>query len=148
MRERLVRRRGAGGRPLQVGALPYRVRSDGSIEILLVTTRGTGRWMVPKGWPMAGKTLAEAAAQEAYEEAGVRGSIADEEIGRFDHSKTRLMGLPLRCTVAVFPMKVERELERWPERGQRRRRWFGVEEAARMVQSARLSQILIDHCGR
>ncbi|HLL59899.1 MAG TPA: NUDIX domain-containing protein, partial [Allosphingosinicella sp.] len=57
--------------PLQVAALPYRRGADGSVEVLLVTTRGTGRWMVPKGWPMRGKSHAEAAAQEAFEEAGV-----------------------------------------------------------------------------
>ncbi|HWH17859.1 MAG TPA: NUDIX hydrolase [Allosphingosinicella sp.] len=130
------------GRRLQVGALPYRQKEDGSLEVLLVTTRGTGRWMVPKGWPMAGKSFAEAAEQEAFEEGGVRGSISAEEIGSFDHDKTRLLSRPLRCKVAVYLMKVEHEMTRWPEQGERRRRWFGLEEAARAVSSERLSQII------
>lgn len=127
---------------LQVGALPYRRRADGSFEILLVTTRGTGRWMVPKGWPMIGKSHAEAAAQEAYEEAGVRGSANPVELGRFDHEKSRFPDSSLQCTVAVFAMPVEEELTQWPERGQRTRRWFSVKEAAEAVQSPNLAGII------
>lgn len=127
---------------MQVAALPYRKRADGSVEVLLVTTRGTGRWMVPKGWPMAGKSHADAAAQEAYEEAGVRGAAEPEEIGRFDHEKTRLAEPSLQCTVAVFPMRVEQELARWPERGQRTRRWFSIDEAADAVHSSHLADII------
>ena len=128
---------------LQVGALPYRRREDGSFEVLLVTTRGTGRWMVPKGWPMIGKTHAEAAAQEAYEEAGVWGMANPVELGRFDHEKSRFPDSSLQCTIAVFAMPVEEELTRWPERGQRNRRWFSVKEAAEAVQSPSLASIII-----
>ena len=128
--------------PLQVAALPYRRGADGSVEVLLVTTRGTGRWMVPKGWPMRGKSHAEAAAQEAFEEAGVRGSASPVELGRFAHEKTRFPASSLHCTVAVFPMAVEKELASWPERGQRTRRWFSVEEAATAVQSPSIAAII------
>jgi 8-oxo-dGTP pyrophosphatase MutT (NUDIX family) len=134
-----VRPRGAR---LQVAALPYRRREDGSVEVLLVTTRGTGRWMVPKGWPMPGKSLSEAAAQEAYEEAGVRGAASPLELGRFRHEKTRFPAPPIQCTVAVFPMPVERELTRWPEHGQRTRRWFSLDDAARAVNSPALATII------
>jgi 8-oxo-dGTP pyrophosphatase MutT (NUDIX family) len=127
---------------LQVAALPYRRRGDGSLEVLLVTTRGTGRWMVPKGWPMAGKSHAEAAAQEAYEEAGVRGLASPVELGRFDHEKTRFPASSLHCTVAVFPMAVERELASWPEQDQRTRRWFGLEDAATAVQSPGIARLI------
>jgi 8-oxo-dGTP pyrophosphatase MutT (NUDIX family) len=130
------------GQPLQVGALPYRRRQDGTLEVLLVTTRGTGRWMVPKGWPMPGKTHSEAAAQEAYEEAGVRGPAVPVELGRFRHEKTRFPAPSLDCIVAVFPMSVEQELTRWPERGQRTRRWFSIDDAARAVQSPDLAGII------
>ena len=128
--------------PLQVAALPYRHRADGSLEVLLVTTRGTGRWMVPKGWPMTGRSHAEAAAQEAYEEAGVRGSAGPVELGRFDHEKTRFPASSLHCTVAVFPMAVETELGSWPESSERTRRWFSIEEAATAVQSPSLAAIV------
>lgn len=128
---------------LQVAALPYRRLDDGTIEVLLVTTRGTGRWIIPKGWPMPGKSHSEAAAQEAYEEAGVRGPAGASELGRFQHEKTRFpSATPINCTVAVFPMAVERELTRWPERGQRLRRWFSVDDAARAVKSPDLAGII------
>lgn len=127
---------------LQVAALPYRRRPDGSYEVLLVTTRGTGRWMVPKGWPMIGKSYAEAAAQEAYEEAGVRGTANPVELGRFDHEKSRFPQSSLHCTIAVFPMAVEEELTRWPERGQRTRRWFSIADAAEAVRSPNLAGII------
>ncbi len=127
---------------LQVGALPYRRRPDGSFEVLLVTTRGTGRWMVPKGWPMTGKSHSEAAAQEAYEEAGVRGPANPIELGRFDHEKSLLPGGSLHCTISVFAMPVEEELTRWPERGQRSRRWFSLAEAAEAVDSPHLARII------
>lgn len=129
-------------RPLQVGALPYRRGADGAWEVLLVTTRGTGRWMVPKGWPMAGKTHSEAAAQEAYEEAGVRGPASPDELGRFAHEKSRFPGRSLHCTIAVFALPVEEELAQWPEKGQRTRRWFPLEEAARVVDSPTLAGII------
>ncbi len=127
---------------LQVGALPYRRRADGTIEVLLVTTRGTGRWMVPKGWPMPGKSHAEAAAQEAYEEAGVRGPAVPVELGRFPHEKTRFPAPSIECTVAVYPLPVEKELSRWPESDERVRRWFSPDDAASMVQSPELSAII------
>ena len=98
--------------------------------------------MVPKGWPMRGKSNAEAAAQEAYEEAGVRGPVKPLELGRFQHEKRRPPFAPIACTVAVFPMPVDRELTRWPERDQRTRRWFGVEEAAVAVNSPDLAGII------
>jgi 8-oxo-dGTP pyrophosphatase MutT (NUDIX family) len=135
------RRRARGG-PLQVAALPYRRRPDGSLEVLLVTTRGTGQWMVPKGWPISGKTLPQAAAQEAYEEAGVRGKTGKEELGRFQHRKTALLEGAIDCVVAVYPLAVEEELANWPERRERVRTWFGVDEAAKSVNSAELAGII------
>ncbi len=141
---RKVLGRGGGDRqgPLQVGALPYRRRPDRSIEVLLVTTRGTGQWMVPKGWPITGKTLPQAAAQEAFEEAGVRGTTGKSEIGRFQHRKTDLLQGAMDCTVVVFPLEVEEELASWPERGERMRTWFSLEEAAKKVQSPDLAGMI------
>jgi 8-oxo-dGTP pyrophosphatase MutT (NUDIX family) len=135
-------RGGRDGKALQVGALPYRRRTDGSIEVLLVTTRGTGQWMVPKGWPMSGKTLPESAAQEAWEEAGVRGATAKRELGRFRHEKTDIIAGLVPCIVAVFPLAVEEEATSWPERRERTRTWFGLDEAIASVQSRALAGIL------
>jgi 8-oxo-dGTP pyrophosphatase MutT (NUDIX family) len=128
-------------RPLQLGALPYRYREDGSVELLLVTSRGTGQWIVPKGWPIRGRSHAEAAAQEAYEEAGVRGKLAADEFGHFDHAKSRPLGF-LHTRVAVFLLEVEQELARWPEKTKRKRRWFTVEEAARAVRAPGLRRLI------
>ena len=66
----------------QVGALIVR-RRRGSCEVMLITSRDTGRWIVPKGWPMRGKPDDEAAAQEAFEEAGVEGEISRDPVGSF-----------------------------------------------------------------
>ena len=71
----------------QFAALCYRVK-DGKTRVLLVTSRGTGRWIIPKGWPMDGKTPAETAAQEAWEEAGVTGKVQDMCLGLFSYRKT------------------------------------------------------------
>lgn len=127
---------------LQVAALPFRRGDGGAIEVLLVTSRGTGRWIIPKGNQMNGLSLAEAAAQEALEEAGVRGRIATREAGRFSHLKTRSIGRALHCRVAVFALAVEEELDEWPEQAQRQRRWFSIREAQRAVASRELAGLI------
>lgn len=124
---------------LQVGAVPYRTSTDGKIEILLVTSRGTGRWIIPKGWPMIGKSLQEAAAIEAWEEAGVRGEPSGEELGRFAYHKERILLRPIPCEVVVFALPVHEELPDWPERRQRRRRWHSVKAASVAVRSKALA---------
>ncbi len=127
---------------LQVAALPYRRGADGSIEILLITSKGTRQWIVPKGGLMPGLSPWEAAAQEAYEEAGLRGQIEAEEAGRFSHMKTRLVGKPVHYRVAVYRLAVQRELKRWPEQRLRERRWFPLEEAMAAVRSTELRSIM------
>jgi 8-oxo-dGTP pyrophosphatase MutT (NUDIX family) len=136
------RKSGRARHALQVGALPYRVSPDGKIEVLLVTSRGTGRWIIPKGWPMPGKTLQEAAAIEAWEEAGVRGAVSDAELGRFTYDKERFLLRPIPCEVVVYALSVEEELEDWPERSQRRRKWQSVKAASVALRSRDLAQLL------
>jgi len=127
---------------LQVGALPYRLGADG-VEVLLITSRGTGHWIVPKGGLMAGLTNAQAAAEEAWEEAGVRGVIGEAEAGRFTHAKTQTGRPPLSCRILLYHLRVEEELEDWPEKGQRRRQWFGAAEAAATVRSKELAALIL-----
>lgn len=112
-------------------------------EVLLVTGRRSRRWTIPKGWPMAGKTLAEAAAQEAFEEAGVRGTIDPNPLGTFDHIKQNLATGLLEVRILVHPLSVDRELPKWPEFGQRRRKWFSVEEATEKVDSEELRSLIM-----
>jgi 8-oxo-dGTP pyrophosphatase MutT (NUDIX family) len=126
-----------------VGALPWRRRANGAVEILLVTSRGTGRWILPKGWPMRDRSPARAAAQEAFEEAGVRGRIDESEAGRFVHLKTRLGRAPLPCLIVVHRLAVDEEFDSWPEQGQRLRQWFALTDAAQVVESRELAEIII-----
>ena len=128
--------------PVQTGALPWRWGRNKRLEVLLVTGRRSRRWMIPKGWPMAGKTLAEAAAQEAFEEAGVKGKIDPEPIGSFSHTKQSLPTGTLEVNILVHSLCVERELSKWPEAGQRRRKWFSIEDAAEKVDSDELRLIM------
>jgi 8-oxo-dGTP pyrophosphatase MutT (NUDIX family) len=130
-------------RPLQTGALPWRMGRKKRLEVLLVTGRRSRRWTIPKGWPIAGKTLAEAAAQEAFEEAGVRGTIDPVPVGSFDHTKQNLPTGLLDVRILVHPLSVDRELAKWPEVGQRRRKWFSVEDAAKKVDSEELRALIM-----
>jgi len=126
---------------LQYGALPWRRRAEG-LEVLLITTRNTGRWMAPKGSQMADRTAWEAAAQEAWEEAGVRGQITREPVGFFHYDKTRKSGEVARLRVDVFGLEVTDELESWPEAHQRERRWFPQAEAAAAVTDPELRELI------
>lgn len=128
--------------PIQTGALPWRLAPKNGIEVLLVTGRKSGRWSIPKGWPMPGKSLAEAAAQEAFEEAGVKGTIDSNPIGTFRHVKQLNIVGDLEVDIVVHPLWVDRELEKWPEVGQRKRKWFKPKDAAKRVDSPELSAMI------
>jgi 8-oxo-dGTP pyrophosphatase MutT (NUDIX family) len=131
---------------LQYAALPYRV-ADEAIEVLLVTSRETQRWVIPKGWPMKGRKPYAAAAREALEEAGVIGKVGKTPIGVYHYVKRLKNGAPLLCTVDVFALQVVRQRKRWPEQHQRTGHWFTAAEAARAVDEPEL-QDLIDRFGR
>jgi len=131
------------GLPIQTGALPWRLGRGKRAEVLLVTGRRSGRWMIPKGWPMGGKSLANAAAQEAFEEAGVEGTIDANPLGTFRHTKQHLVLGLLDVSIVVHPLAVERELANWPEHGQRERKWFSIKQAAQSVDSDELKRIIL-----
>jgi 8-oxo-dGTP pyrophosphatase MutT (NUDIX family) len=131
-----------GELPIQTGALPWRLGTKNGIEVLLVTGRRSGRWSIPKGWPMPGKTLAEAAAQEAFEEAGVTGTIDPRPIGTFRHVKQQIVVGDREVSVLVHPLWVDQELDNWPELGQRKRKWFRAKEAAKRVDSPELGALI------
>jgi 8-oxo-dGTP pyrophosphatase MutT (NUDIX family) len=128
---------------VQYGALPYRFDDDASIEVLLVTSRETKRWIIPKGWPIKGLKSSKAAAREAYEEAGVRGRIAGRAFGRYVYEKRlddRVTSVP--CQVEVFPLLVKRQSKDWPESKQRTARWFPAAEAAALVDNDQLHNLI------
>jgi len=124
----------------QYAALPYRVAE--TVEILLITSRETGRWVIPKGWPMKARTPAEAAAREAFEEAGVVGEIAQKPFGSYPYVKYLKSGLGRPCKVKVFPLRVIVQEEEWPEKHQRTAQWFAWADAAAAVQELRLGRII------
>jgi 8-oxo-dGTP pyrophosphatase MutT (NUDIX family) len=125
----------------QYGAIPMRRTMDGGLQVLLLTSRETHRWVIPKGWPMAGRKGPEVAAQEAFEEAGVRGRITGGRIGSYMYQKRLSPSKAVVCKVAVYRFKVTCELEDWPERPERERRWFPVSEAAALVAEAELADM-------
>jgi 8-oxo-dGTP pyrophosphatase MutT (NUDIX family) len=129
---------GGGRMATQVGALCWRVRDDRP-EVLLITSRGTGRWIIPKGWPIAGLSAAEAAATEAWEEAGVRGRIGASYVGLYSYAKP---GFGAAFVVAVFPLRVRAMAKVYPESGDRQRRWFAPRRAAERVQEPELQTLL------
>jgi 8-oxo-dGTP pyrophosphatase MutT (NUDIX family) len=145
---RSVTREQQGEYPIQTAALPWRLASNKRIEVLLVTGRRSGRWMIPKGWPMPGKTLAEAAEQEAFEEAGVSGTIDPKPIGTFRHVKTQMAYGEIEVDIVVHPLWVDREFSKWPELGQRKRKWFSAKEAAKRVHSPELSELITQAVNR
>ena len=129
----------------QYAALPWR-RADG-LEILLITSRETKRWVIPKGWPIAGRGAAESAAQEAYEEAGVRGIVAAKALGHYYYRK-RLAGRARTFfQVEVFAMEVTEILDLWPEAHERRRQWLSPHKAADYVHEAELAALIRTFAG-
>lgn len=126
----------------QFGALCWRRRGD-KIQVLLVTSRERGRWVIPKGWPMDGKTPAEAASIEAFEEAGVRGVVGERSVGVYTYIKELDSG-DLPVVVAVFPLEVTKELDDWPEKAERKRRWISLSKASKELSDHELGRILND----
>lgn len=129
----------------QYGALPFSMTEEGELAVLLVTTRGRRDWIIPKGWPIRRLTPAATAAREAYEEAGLIGHIiGDEPFGFFRYEKQRSARKAAICEVSVFLFAVERQARKWPEKSERETRWFAPKDAAMLVASAGLADILRD----
>jgi 8-oxo-dGTP pyrophosphatase MutT (NUDIX family) len=126
----------------QFAALPYRIGENGQPEIMLLTSRETRRWVIPKGWPMKGVTPRDVAAREAFEEAGLVGRIAGKRPVGIFHYEKQLRTEQLLCEVQVFLLWVDRQLEDWPEKGQREIRWFDPAEAAALVDEGGLAEIM------
>ena len=115
---------------------------------MLVTSRETKRWIIPKGWPIEGLKPAETAAREAYEEAGVRGKIGKRAIGTYSYKKEiGDRGKAVACRVSVFALLVRRQRRRWPEYHQRRARWVTARKAQSLIAEKKL-RALISAFGR
>ncbi|MDQ8758354.1 DUF47 family protein [Sphingosinicella sp. LHD-64] len=127
----------------QFGVLPYRVESSGAVSILLITSRDTGRWIIPKGNPDPKLSPQEAALLEAHEEAGVEGEVGDVPVGTYRYVKEKRAGQVMPVDVRVFPLKVTRQLDDWPERHERSARWFSIAEAAGSVAERSLRALIL-----
>ena len=114
------------------------------MQILLVTSRGSKRWIVPKGWPMEAKTPAASALQEAWEEAGVTGRPDGTCLGVYTYAKELGPADEVPCLAMLYPVMVKSLAKRFPESGQRRRVWVSRKKAARMVLEPELARLILD----
>jgi 8-oxo-dGTP pyrophosphatase MutT (NUDIX family) len=128
---------------IQYAALPWR-QAGRRIEVLLVTSRETRRWVIPKGWPMKGRAPHEAAAVEAMEEAGISGAIDPTAIGSYSYVKRLKGDDAIPSQVIVFPLEVMSQLDHWKEKDQRQSRWFGYSKAAALVAEPALKRLIRD----
>lgn len=126
----------------QYAALPYRKSKERGLEVMLVTSRETRRWIIPKGWPIAGVAPHNLAALEAMEEAGLLGKVCEKPIGSYHYDKKRGDGSIVNCTVDTFAFEVEQQMPAWPEQDQRKTQWFAAEEAAAKVQEPELRELI------
>jgi 8-oxo-dGTP pyrophosphatase MutT (NUDIX family) len=125
----------------QVAAIPFRLKADGTIEVMLVTSRGTKRFILPKGWPMKRKSGRKTAAIEALEEAGVAGKTLKEPTGSYSYWK-RLSTSFVRVDVKVYLLAVTEELANWPESNRRQRAWLSPTQAALLIDEPDLAALV------
>ena len=126
----------------QIAALPIIWDKEGRLRVLMITSRDSGRWIMPKGWLMDGKKPWHAAEIEALEEAGAVGFVSDRAIGEYLYTKRIDRWTKIRCRVVVYPMVVEKLKKRWKERKERKRHWFSPRKAAKLVDEKDLSALL------
>jgi 8-oxo-dGTP pyrophosphatase MutT (NUDIX family) len=128
---------------VQYGALPYRLRAGSrQPQFMLITSRETRRWVIPKGWPKKGKSPQYSAAREAFEEAGVLGAVARRSVGSFSYEKRLKNGGLVVCDVRVFPLEVRRQSKQWPEKQERIVKWLSASQAAEKVDEPTLGEII------
>ncbi|MFT4716407.1 MAG: 8-oxo-dGTP pyrophosphatase MutT (NUDIX family) [Paracoccaceae bacterium] len=130
------------GETTQYAALCFRTRKDNKCEVLLVTSRKSGRWIVPKGWPLDGKTPEDTAAQEAFEEAGVKGKIHDISLGRYRYNRENPANDRTSAEAFIFPLEVKKLSKNFKEKGQRKIKWFSPKKAAMLVREPKLARII------
>lgn len=138
----MTRRKTEARSSAQVAALPFRTR-DGVLEVLLITSRETRQWIIPKGWRRKSRQPHDVATREARQEAGVVGRIAKRAIGSYRYEKRLAANDAIACKVRIFPLEVERQLDDWPEKGERDLRWLIPSEAAKLITDKNLSQELM-----
>ena len=126
---------------MQVAAICHRQGATG-LEVLLITSLGTGQWIVPKGWPKKNRSSSQTALEEAYEEAGIKGIITDEPIGEYHYQKENKSGVQLNCVASVYAIAVTDTVSDFPEAGRRKLAWLPPHEAAERVSNPELAKLL------
>ncbi|MBP2299707.1 NUDIX hydrolase [Azospirillum picis] len=127
----------------QCAALPYRFLAN-RVEVLLITSRETRRWIVPKGWTEKKVRPRDMAAREAFEEAGVRGKVSKHPAGTYRYQKRLAGDRSVECEVVVYLLDVREELAEWPEQHERERCWMSPEQAAEAISESGLVPLLLD----
>jgi 8-oxo-dGTP pyrophosphatase MutT (NUDIX family) len=128
----------------QYAALCYRVKKKSNeVEVLLLTSRDTGRWVIPKGWPMDGRHSYEVAAREAFEEAGVRGTVENQTLGSYSYPKVLKNGLKVTCKVQVYALEVSEISKNFKEKGERETDWVSCDEAVTRVHEPELRSLFL-----
>ena len=127
---------------LQISALPCRTK-NGSLEVCLITSRGGGRWIVPKGWPEADLNHIEVAAQEAWEEAGLTGTVSPDLYASYAATKELEPGIGIPVRIDVYLLINPRQAKKFPELGQRRIKWLAIDKAAERVDEDGLKNVLL-----
>lgn len=137
-----LRKLAKAGAVAQVAALCFD-RKGPHKKVLLITSRDTGRWIIPKGWLMPGVDDSKAALREAWEEAGVkRGDVSKEPLGTFEYLKMLDTGASVSVTASVYGVRVRKLCSKYPEVGQRKRMWVTPRKAAKLVQEPELKALL------
>lgn len=126
----------------QAGAIPFRIEPDG-MRVLLITSRDTGRWVIPKGGIEPGQTALQAAEREAFEEAGIKGVMHELPLGVYTYGKRLRSGGVRPTKVEVYAMEVTKQVKKWPERGQRRSVWVTVPTAMDLVEEPGMAGLLL-----
>lgn len=125
----------------QIAALPVRFNADGAMDVYLVTSRGSGRWIIPKGNPIRGLAPQDVAAREAREEAGLIGPVLPRRLGSFEFQRVRGV-VGETCLIDVYPMHVDRQLKNFPERRERTVRLCNLDTALAIVSSPPLAELI------
>ena len=139
--DRLVLRAGGSDAAKQAGAIPYTV-VDGQVVFLLVTSRGSGRWIFPKGEPIEGLEPWQVAAQEAVEEAGIEGEVDRRPAGSYRTFKTLAIRRKI-VDVEMYPLRVTRQFDDWPEKSARHRHWAILPEVKRLLSDPQLAELAV-----
>ena len=142
MNSKKIIHRAKKGRPIrQVAAVPFRLTPGGEMQVMLITSRSTERFIVPKGWTMKGKSGCEAASVAAFEEAGVSGRMIEAPVGRYRYWK-RLSRHFVPVDVTVYLLSVESELANWDEADARQRAWLAPPVAATLIDEPGLASLV------